>query len=526
MNGRTRSICSLAAAALAAAGLAVHGPDAWAACLLGLLAVPGGVREWLRLRPRLAGLALLAAAVAASAREPGPAAAALALGIAVTPWVDSELDAATGALAPPCPHAAPSVAGLGRHAVTPPRASMPEGARRWPLLRPEPSKAPRRLPAQTEDQPGPPRAENRRAFSPDGHPPASGRPAGTPSLSRLQQSLAGVALGLAAATWLLRGALPAAAVAASACAAGGLLQAADAVGLRALAWAAALGVLASGRDALRMGARIDGIVLPPGRPYAHVLAGRRDRRRALAMATSLLAGSSDRVAAAVRQTAAEAGVAAGDAEVWRSSAGEVVGLFQGQVVHIGPVAALHRAGLLPMRRQGRPPGPALGIAWAGRVRGLLVPDGGEAALASLGCEVWRRGGRVVPIRRRDDEDAFAIADMLARGRRVAAVTGPGGIAPAADLVVHAGGGLPAGPGPSLAVPDASPTRLAAFLRLAKLTRRLEVALGMGALLAAGPGMVWAATGSLAASDPAWLAVAAAIGLAVGSIFTSSQRPYG
>jgi hypothetical protein len=343
------------------------------------------------------------------------------------------------------------------------------------------------------------------------------------------------ALGLATAVWLLRGSGPAVAALVAACAATGWLQAAGAAVGVAVARA---GVLLSGPDAVRAAAGINGVVVSPlldtTEPRARVLASRRDRSKALAIAASLLGGSEGTVAAALRAAAARAGLPQAAGDMLRRTGGEVVGVCQGCVAHVGPLEVLARRGLHPCRSLSRlhrrSDGDAYGVAWAGRLRGIvLVGRTGPSAdpLRAIGCEVWRRGGKVVPLRRRADEDAFAIADMLARGRRVAVVVPAGGVPPVADLGVQIGGSLPpADAGPAVVLPDPDLGLLAAFLRAARRAWQLRTIAGTAAVLLGGPGIVLAAAGWLGPAAAGWTALAATAACTIRvPVFTSSQRAY-
>lgn len=306
---------------------------------------------------------------------------------------------------------------------------------------------------------------------------------------RAPRSLAPAAIGLAGCTGVLRGAGPAVGVLTAACVAWVILQVAEAVADRALARAARGGVLVSGRDALRVAAGIDGVVLAlPGR------AGDSGPRRAS----------------------------------WtRAAPGRGPGGMAGRL------PALLRA---PADRGKRLRAPAIHPRRPARAAGrgmAAVAMRAAAGLRALGCEVWQRGGRVVPLRRRADDDAFAVADMLARGRRVAVVTAPGVAAPAADLAVQAGGRLRQAAAPAVVLPGEDLGPLVDFLRLARRAHRTAVGLGVAAVLAGGPGLAVAAMGRLPFGAAAAGAVAAAALLATcgpwdssATIFTNSQRPYG
>ncbi len=464
MSSRTRAVWMLGALALAALGLGTRQPDAaWVACAILAPAAWPGLRERLSLRPSLAGLSLVAAAMAAADRQPAIAAAALAMG----------------------------------------------GC-------------------------------------------ASGRG---------PRSLAAIAVGLTVATWVLRGQAAGVAVVATACGAATLLQLSEIAADGALTRVARRGIVISGRDALRVAGGIDGIVLalPRGLGDPSSRAVSPAVRRLLAPAGRSPAEHRDG-----RQEVDPPGAAAGG-EIQSPSR-------RGPPVEQGPGCpapraapdhrgAPHASSTLTPDADAPPtlvlPTAARGVGWGAPGAALLRPPddrgrqgaGGAgsrprpaargqcaplppatAGLRALGCEVWQRG-RVVPLRTRTDDHAFAVADMLARGRRVAVVAPPGGPAPAGDLLVETGGRLSGRVAPAVALPAGDLGALVDFLRLARRLRRACAGLGLAAVLVGGPGVACAALGRVPVGGAAWLAVGAAALLAAGmpgaaTIFTSSQRRYG
>lgn len=352
--------------------------------------------------------------------------------------------------------------------------------------------------------------------------------------------LAGAALGAAVLTWILAGPDAAAQAVTLTCAAA-CLEAVAATETGTTQRLIRRGITWGGRDALSVAAAIDGIAIAPGVTAGgedvRLIASARDRQPALAAAADLLTAVGEPLAAAVGAAAAHRGLAPRPV-TWLRRLGPdaVIGSSHGRVVRIGPPQRLAEIGVTVPRRWLRAARrrPAVGVAWGGRCRGLLVLADHEAAglrrLHAMRCEVWTGDGRVIPLRHRRYEPAFAVASMIARGRRVAAVAPAGEPVPVADLALIAGRGQgePAIESPWVSLPQGDLDQVATLLATCRRLRGLRVAGRALAISVCGAGLLLAASGAVPrplldgtlAVALVLLATAQAI-----AFFTSSQRRY-